>query len=126
MRKVLLGAVLTLALLASSALVVAKLGLMPVSADGSHSRLEARIMPTVLHASIVHHGSGETTPLPLSEGNLKAGVASYKAMCARCHSTPEGNESLYGQSFYPPAPHLPKGMSQYTDSQLFWLIKHGI
>jgi len=28
--------------------------------------------------------------------------------------------------FYPPAPRLPVGMSGYTDSQLFWLIKHGI
>jgi mono/diheme cytochrome c family protein len=126
MRKILLGAVLTLALLLLSALVVTRLGLMPVSADGIHSRLEARIMPMVLHASIVRHASGDTSPVPLNEDNLKAGVDTYKAMCVRCHSTPEGNASVYGQSFYPPAPQLPKGMAQYTDSQLFWLIKHGI
>ena len=126
MRKILLGAVLTLALLLLAALVVTRLGLMPVSADGTHSRLEARIMPVVLHASIVRHAAGETNPVPLNADNLKAGVDTYKAMCARCHSTPEGNASVYGQSFYPPAPQLPKGMSQYTDSQLFWLIKHGI
>ena len=126
MRKILLGAFLTLALLLLSALVVTKLGLMPVSADGNHLRLEARIMPAVLHASIVCHASGETNPVPLNEDNLKAGVDTYKVMCARCHSTPEGEASVYGQSFYPPAPKLPEGMAQYTDSQLFWLIKHGI
>jgi len=126
MRKILLGAVLTLALLLLSALVVTRLGLMPVSADGPHSNLEARIMPAVLHASIVRHASGETNPLPLNEDNLKAGVDTYKTMCARCHSTPGGNPSVYGRSFYPPAPKLPEGMSQYTDAQLFWLIKHGI
>ena len=126
MRKVLLGSVLTLTLLLLSILVVTRLGLMPVSADGAHSRLETRIMPMALHASIVRHASEETNPMPLSEDNLKTGVATYKAMCARCHSTPEGNASVYGQSFYPPAPQLPKGMAQYTDSQLFWLIKHGI
>ena len=126
MKKILLGAVLTLAILLLSALVVARLGLMPVSADGAHSRLEARIMPTVLHASIVRHTSGETNPVSLNEDNLKAGVDTYKAMCVRCHSTPEGKPSIYGQSFYPPAPQLPTGMSQYTDSQLFWVIKHGI
>jgi mono/diheme cytochrome c family protein len=125
-RKVLLGAVLTLALLSLSALAVTWLGLMPVSADGTHSRLEARVMPVVLHASIVRHASGETNPVVLNEDNLKAGVDTYKAMCARCHSTPEGDASVYGQSFYPPAPQLPKGMANYTDSQLFWLIKHGI
>ncbi len=126
MRKVLLGAVLTLALLLLTALAVMRLGLMPVNADGNHSSLEARIMPKVLHASIARHAAVETSALPLNEDNLKAGVDTYKAMCARCHSTPEGKASVYGQSFYPPAPQLPKGMSQYTDSQLFWLIKHGI
>jgi cytochrome c553 len=126
MRKILLGAALTLALLLLAALVVTRLGLVPVSADGTHSRLEARIMPMVLHASIVRHASRETNPLPLNEDNLKAGVNTYKAMCARCHSTPVGEPSVYGQSFYPAAPQLPDGMARYTDSQLFWLIKHGI
>ena len=126
MRKILLGAILTLALLLMSALVVTRLGLMPVRADGTHSRLEARIMPAVLHASIARHASGETNPIPLNQDNLKAGIDTYKAMCARCHSTPNGEPSVYGQSFYPPAPKLPEGMAQYTDSQLFWVIKHGI
>jgi mono/diheme cytochrome c family protein len=106
--------------------MVTTLGLMPVNADGNHSRLEARIMPGVLRASIVRYASGESNPVSLNEDNLKAGVDTYKAMCTRCHSTPEGEASVYGNSFYPPAPQLPKGMSQYTDSQLFWLIKHGI
>ena len=126
MRKVLLGAVLSLALPLLSGLVLTGLGLMPVSADGTHSNLEARIMPVVLHASITRHASEEKNPLALNESDLKAGVDNYKAMCARCHSTPGGGSSVYGQSFYPPAPKLPEGMSRYTDSQLFWFIKHGI
>lgn len=126
MRKVFFGGAFTIILLLLAVLVVTKLGLMPVSADGTHSRLEARIMPAVLHASIVHHASGESNPIAFSEDNLKAGVDTYKAMCARCHGTPGGESSIYGQSFYPPAPRLPEGMAQYTDSQLFWLIKHGI
>ncbi len=126
MRKVLLGAVLMLAILLLAAFAITELGLMPVSADGPHSNLEARIMPAVLHASISRHAPRETNPVRLNEDNLKAGVDTYKAMCARCHSTPEGKASTYGQSFYPPAPQLPKGMAQYTDSQLFWVIKHGI
>jgi mono/diheme cytochrome c family protein len=126
MRRILLGAALTLALMSLTAVAVMKLGLVPVNADGTHSSLEARIMPSALHASIARHASGETNPLSLNEENLKAGVDSYKAMCVRCHSLPGGNPSVYGRSFYPPAPQLPEGISRYTDSQLFWLIKHGI
>jgi mono/diheme cytochrome c family protein len=125
-RKVLLGAVLMLVILLLSGLAVMRLGLMPVNADGTHSSLEARIMPQVLHASIASHASGVMNPISVNEENLKAGASTYKAMCARCHSTPGGNLSVYGQSFYPPAPQLLGGMSNYTDSQLFWTIKHGI
>jgi len=125
-RKVLLGAVLMLVILLLSALAVMRLGLMPVNADGTHSTLEARIMPLVLHASIVRHAAADANPLAVNEENLKAGASTYKAMCARCHSTPGDNPSVYGQSFYPPAPQLPGGMPNYTDAQLFWTIKHGI
>ncbi len=99
MKKILLGAVLTLALLLLSALAVARLGLMPVSADGSHSRVEARIMPAVLHASVVRHASGETNPVALNEDHLKAGVDTYKAMCARCHSKPDGEATTPERTF---------------------------
>ena len=126
MRKVLLGAVLMLAILLLSALMVMRLGLMPVNADGTHSSLEARVMPLVLHASIARHASLDTNHLAINEENLKAAVSTYKEMCSRCHSTPGNNPGVYGQSFYPPAPQLPGGMPNYTDSQLFWTIKHGI
>jgi mono/diheme cytochrome c family protein len=115
-----------LVILLLSALAVMRLGLMPVNADGTHSSLEAKIMPLVLHASIARHAPGDANPISVNEENLKAGASTYKAMCARCHSTPGGNPSVYGQSFYPPAPQLLGGMSNYTDSQLFWTIKHGI
>ena len=125
-RKVLLGAALMLLILLLSGIAVMRLGLMPVNADGTHSSLEARIMPLVLHASIVRHASADMNPLAVNEENLKAGASTYKAMCARCHSTPGDNPSAYGQSFYPPAPQHLGGMPNYTDSQLFWTIKHGI
>ena len=126
MRKVLLGAVLMLVILLLSALTVMRLGLMPVNADGTHSSLEARIMPLALHASIVRHSPADKNPLALNEENLKAGVSTYKAMCARCHSTLGNNPGVYGQSFYPQTPQLVGGMPRYTDAQLFWTIKHGI
>ena len=125
-RKILLGAVLMLVILMLSALAVMQLGLMPVNADGTHSSLEARVMPMVLHTSIVRHAPANTNPVSVNEENLKAAVSTYKEMCARCHSTPGDSPSGYGQSFYPPAPPLPGGMPAYTDAQLFWTIKHGI
>lgn len=126
MRKALLGAVLMLVILLLAALLIGRFGLVPVNADGAHSSFEAKIMPQVLHASINRHAAAATNPLAINEENLKAGASTYKDMCARCHSTPGNEPSAYGQSFYPPAPQLSGGMPNYTDSQLFWTIKHGI
>ena len=126
MRNILVSVVLTLAVVSMAVLALTMLGLMPVNADGPHSKLEAKIMPVVLHASIARRAPKETNPVSINEDNLKAGVDTFKVMCARCHSTPGGGPSVYGQSFYPPAPQLQGGLPGYTDSQLFWIIKHGI
>ena len=54
------------------------------------------------------------------------GARLYRQMCSRCHGLPSESDNIYGRSFYPPAPQFPGGMPNYTDSQLFWTIKHGI
>jgi mono/diheme cytochrome c family protein len=126
MRKALSGAILMLVILLLLALLVGRFGLMPVNADGAHSRLEATIMPQVLHASIARHAGAVTNPLAINEENLKAAASTYNDMCARCHSRPGDNPNAYGQSFYPPASQLSGGMPKYTEAELFWTIKHGI
>jgi mono/diheme cytochrome c family protein len=124
-KKVLLGAGFMLLLLLLGAATTMRLGVLPVSADGSHSNLEAKVMPLVLHASVARRASGATNPVAVNEENLRAGTRTYKAMCATCHSTPAGGPSIYGP-FYPPAPQLSGGLPQYTEAELFWIIKHGI
>jgi mono/diheme cytochrome c family protein len=125
-KKILLGAMLTVLLLLSAAAVMMRLGLFPVSADGSHSGLEARVMPAVLHASVARRAGNETNPVAVNEENSNAGTRTYKTVCATCHGTARSGPSEYGKSFYPPAPRISDGLSQYTDAQLFWIIKHGI
>ena len=105
---------------------IASLGLLPVNADGMHSRLEARIMPLALHASITRHATEQSDPLAVDDNNLALGAMNFRATCARCHSTPQGSANVFGESFYPPAPRLTRGATTYTDAQLFWLVKHGI
>ena len=125
-KKVFLGAALMSLLIVFSAAVVMRLGLLPVSADGNHSRLEARIMPAVLRVAVARRASDQSNPIVATEDNLKAGTRAYKTMCATCHGTAGSGPSEYGQSFYPAAPPLSGGLPQYTDAETFWIIKHGI
>lgn len=126
MKKFISGGVLVVAILLLGALTIMKLGLVGVNADTPPPGWESRLMPMALHASVARHASEQTNPIRPTDENLIAGADTYRQMCARCHSLPGGAPSVYGASFYPPAPKLPGIAIQYTDGELFWIIKHGI
>jgi mono/diheme cytochrome c family protein len=126
MKKLLLGALLMLLATLLVAVVILRFGLVPVSADGTHSRLEARIMPVVLHAAVSRQAPTAKTLTPVSDEARQSGMHTYKAVCATCHGTFNGKPSEYGQAFYPPAPTFSQGLPAYKETELFWIIKHGI
>jgi hypothetical protein len=53
------------------------------------------------------------------------GVIFTVAVFIGCHGTP-GKATDYSDTLYPPAPQLPKGGTQHTEAQIFWIAKHGI
>jgi cytochrome c553 len=120
------GALTGLLLLGLIGLVTVWLGLIGVNADGNHSKIEARIMPVALHSSVARHSSRESNPLPVTEESLKMAATIYRANCSQCHGAPGGSPSLMGKSLYPPASQLGDGLNEYTEAQVFWMVKHGI
>jgi mono/diheme cytochrome c family protein len=104
----------------------AKLGVLPVQADVAPSRLEASLLGAALHAAVARHAPNGGNPMPASEENLIAGATVYREMCSRCHGGSKQSDNSYGRSFYPPAPPLPLTRTSYTDSEMFWIVKHGI
>jgi cytochrome c553 len=126
MKKMFCVGALTIAALLVIFVVIIRLGIISADADSNPPRLETYLMPKALHYSVARHAADQKNPLAVNEVNLLAAGEIYKGMCARCHSVPGGEPSVYGASFYPPAPQLSRGMSSYTDAQLFWIIKHGI
>jgi len=124
-KNALIGALAAYILAALALISSAKLGLLPVEADATPSSLEAALLGSALRASIARRAPNGGNPLPASEDNLAAGAKLYRDMCARCHGLSKDSDNAYGRSFYPPAPRLALGTS-YTDSEIFWIIKHGI
>jgi cytochrome c553 len=57
---------------------------------------------------------------------LDKGAAHFDAMCRMCHGAP-GKEAAPWE-LYPPAPNLAEALreAQWTDSDVFWIIKNGI
>jgi mono/diheme cytochrome c family protein len=108
------------------ALLVMKLGPVPVNADQQPPALEARLLGLAVHASVARHAQERPNPAPPTEENLIAGMAIYTQMCAKCHGQPNAGPSIYGESFYPPAPQLAGHPPEYTEAEIFWIVKHGI
>jgi cytochrome c553 len=126
MKAFIFGAVSAYAIAALSLVSLAKLGALPVGADVAPSRLESTLMGSALHASVVRHASGGGNPMPASTENLAAGARLYKQMCSRCHGISKDLASIYGRSFFPPAPQLMFQHTPYSDAEMFWIVKHGI
>jgi cytochrome c553 len=126
MKGLLAGIVTTLASEISLGVAVLYLGLAPVAADQTPSTFEARVLGVALHKAVLQRTSGEQEPPPPSPEDLLGGSEIYKEMCSRCHGEPGAVSSTLGSSFYPPAPLLPGRKSEWSERELFWIIKHGI
>lgn len=121
-----LGAISAYALVAIVLVSSATLGLVPVQADVAPSRLEAAVLGTALHAAVSRRAPSTGNPVLPSEQNLIQGAMLYAQMCSRCHGLSKESDNTYGQSFYPPAPHLPLRRTSYSETEMFWIVKHGI
>ena len=126
MKRLLAGIVATLAAAAFVGVAALYLGLAPVAADQSPSTVEARILGFALHRAVLRQTSGAQEPPPPSNEDLVSGGEIYKEMCSRCHGEPGAVSSPLGSSFYPPAPLLPGHKSEWSERELFWIIKHGV
>jgi len=104
----------------------ARVGVLPVQADVAPSRLEAAVLGAALHAAVASRAPGGGNPMPASQENVREGAKLYRQMCSRCHGLSSGSDNTYGQLFYPPAPHLPLRGTSYSDTEMFWIVKHGI
>jgi mono/diheme cytochrome c family protein len=126
LKSFLLGAISAYALVAAVLVSAVGLGILPVQADVAPSRLEAAVLGTALHAVVAHRAPAGVNPVVPSEENLIQGARLYTQMCARCHGLSKESDNTLGQSFYPPAPHLPLRRTTYSQAEVFWLVKHGI
>jgi len=126
MKPFILGALSAYGIAALLLVSSARLGVLPVQADVAPSRLEVTLLGAALHASVARHAPGGGNPIPESESNLIAGAKLYRQMCSRCHGLSKESNNAYGQSFYPPAPPLMLHRTPFSDSEMFWIVKHGI
>jgi mono/diheme cytochrome c family protein len=104
-----------------------RLGLVDMRADAPAAAWQTRWMFSTVHASIRRTVPPDLrSPLAANDETLIAGGKLYLNDCVGCHGAPGKPPSDFGATFYPPAPQLARDGTQYSESQIFWVAKHGI
>ena len=126
MKNFLLGVFATLAALAIGIFAFLRLGLAEVRADIPPSGFETAVMGSAVYASVRRSAPEVSNPVELTDENLIAGGKFYLDACAGCHGTPGKPNNGHGAVLFPIIPELPVVGTEYTEAQVFWVMKHGI
>ena len=125
MKNFIVGVLFAIVVLVAGALLYLRLGLAEVRADIPASRFESALMHSAVHASVRRRAPEMPNPVPATDENLIAGGKFYLEGCAGCHGTP-GRPDESSDSLYPRIPQLPTEGTEYSEAQIFWIVKHGI
>lgn len=84
-------------------------------------------LTAVRNRSIKTQSAAIIPPALTDPSLIQMGVQEYHAMCETCHGSPGRAFSEIGQGLNPKPPKLDTAEVQtYRDSELYWIIAHGI
>jgi hypothetical protein len=123
------GTILTAVLLAAIAVYgFIYSGSYNVAASEPHTRTVSSTFQTFMRESVKEHAKDIQIP---SGVNLKDSVLieraakPYDEMCRMCHGAP-GIEPVEWLAMNPEPPDLAKEATNWSDAELYWIIKHGV
>ena len=83
----------------------------------------------VLH-SIMHHSvqmrAGTEEKQTWSEDDIRNGFQDFDEMCTICHPAPGKERRPISKGMRPQPPDLAKTAKEWTNAQLFWIVKNGV
>ena len=124
MKNFIFGFLATIVLIPIVPLAYLRLGAAEVRGDVRAPSWESRLMQFALHASVSRSAQRIQNPLPHSAEQLIAGGKMYLDGCAGCHGTP--GRPARNRIAYVPSPDFSHVGTQYSEPELFWVVKYGI
>lgn len=125
MKTFLLGFFAALVVLPACTVAYFRLGLAETSSDANPPAWETSVMRSAVRASVRRNAAGirAQSPENVDEAVVEGGKL-YLNGCAGCHGTP--GKPGEDHSSYPRVPQLPQVGTQYSQPEMYWIIKHGI
>ncbi|MEO6096475.1 MAG: cytochrome c [Fibrobacteria bacterium] len=116
----------TVLILTAGALLAALSGIYNVAASKPHSAVFSRVVSMAMERSVAFHAPEISAPDLFDSTLLKHGAGHFKTMCIACHGAPGTEPSEIGKGLNPEAPELSEASSEWSDSELHWIIKNGV
>ncbi|WCT72237.1 c-type cytochrome [Sphingomonas naphthae] len=116
----------TLLALALAGLAFTWSGLFNVAASTGHWAVTDWALHWVMRNSVRTHAALTAPADPRSDEGLVSAAGHFANACAVCHGAPGVRPSPAMQAATPPAPDLAINARQWSDKQLFWIIRHGV
>ena len=125
MKNFVLGFTVAILILPIGCLAYFAIGFSQTRADTKPSALETSTLQSAVRASVRRAAASVPNPPPANDDDLVAGGKLYVAGCQGCHGKLGG---LYREDheLFPPTPQLPHTGTQYSEPELYWIVKHGI
>src|SRR5579871_4836400 len=101
------------------------LGFAGTPSDVKPPAWETAIMQPSVRAAVKRNAANISAPGKATEDSIVAGGKLYVMGCMGCHGEP-GKPYAEDHANYPPVPQLPHVGTQYSEPEIYWIIKHGI
>lgn len=121
--KVLITVVITIASLLLLGLIFIYSGIYNIAASKGHNPVVRWVLNTIQERSIIVHASNDT--IKPSE-DIASGIKSFSSMCVMCHDSPIQQRWDPASSMTPKPPELHHAAQEWSISELYWIVEHGI
>lgn len=118
--------IVVVALIVIIGLVIVYGGFYDVSAMHDEGKTRAWLFSTVMDNSVKRHAKDIEVPALGDSAQVAMGFEHFNEMCVTCHGAPGVPKSESGEGLNPMAPNLSKAAPDWSDAELFWIIKNGI
>ena len=116
----------TIVALALAGLLFAWSGVFNIAASSGHWKITDWFLHWTMRNSVRTHAAFTAPDDPKAREGLVSAAGLFRASCASCHGAPGVRPLPVMQAATPPAPDLAVNAREWTDKQIFWILKHGV
>lgn len=102
------------------------LGLINIGASTGHWAVTDWFLHTAMRQSVRFRADAPPPEGYPSPAMIRRGAGHYETGCAYCHGSPAAPRSIVVREMTPEPPHLSERVDEWSASDLFWIVKHGV